>query len=44
MITTTIMDNMIVQMIRVKFKTSFSKVERPLLGLFVNFAILPKTV
>ena len=44
MITTTIMVNIIEQIINTKLRTSRSKVVKPVLGVFVIFAILPKTV
>lgn len=42
--TTTIITNMIEQMIQTKLRTSLSRVVNPVLGSFVNSAILPNTV
>jgi hypothetical protein len=42
--TTTIMVNIIEQMTITKLMTSLSKVVKPVFGVFVIFAILPKTV
>jgi hypothetical protein len=44
MITTTIMVNMMEQMIMTKLSTSLSNVVNPVLGVLVSFAIRPKTV